>query len=127
MIIVDLFNLLDKNSSGISAAALIIGGIWAFLKFREYLKDKRFNAYHTLIKELVDETQTQGGLLKTDRQIAIIFELKSFPNYFPVSIRILKGLKEDWANGSKRVIKEIEISLEYMSTNRFKRIFRKKN
>ncbi len=44
-------------------------------------KDKRFLNYHRLIDELI------GGPNKTpmlDRQIAIIYELRNFKDYYPV-------------------------------------------
>ena len=34
--------------------------------------------------------------MRLDRQIAVIFELRNFKEYFPVTLRILRGLKKSW-------------------------------
>lgn len=104
--------------------SVVFAGLWAAYKFRYFLKDKRFETYHQLIKELVDEQVNPDKKIKLDRQIAIVFELRNFPSYFEVSKRILKGLRDQWKDiqGVKRVIEEIDISLCYMSrglTGRF--------
>lgn len=55
-----------------------------------------------------------------DRQIAIVFELRDFKAYYPVSLRILKGLKEAWADyGSedqrKRLLEELDLAIGHIS------------
>jgi len=104
----------------------VIAGFWAALKFREYLKDKRFKTYHELIDDLVNEQRQPDRTIKLDRQIAIIFELRNFPSYYSVTKRILADLKnqEGWKN-SKRIVKEIELTLDFISRNRLMRIWQR--
>lgn len=106
--------ILKQNSDAIIAGSVVIGGVWAVFKFSEYLKDRRFNNYHRLIKELVDG-ETPDAVLRLDRQIAILFELRNYPSYYEVSERILIGLQEaGWNQHSKRLGKEINLTLEYI-------------
>jgi hypothetical protein len=118
-----IIDLLESYSEAITIITIFIGGVWSFFKFKEYLKDRRFGIYHELIKELV-EPESPDKPLKLDRQIAIIYELRNFPEYYEVSKRILKGLRENWEDKSvQRAIQEIDISLEYMESNRICRLF----
>jgi len=114
----NIFNFLENYSSTITIIITVLGGIWAFIKFREYLKDKRFKTYHELIDELVNETRNPDKVIKLDRQIAVIFELRNFTNYYPVTKRILTGLKDLWKE-QPRAVKEIEITLNFISKNYF--------
>ncbi|XOB41398.1 MAG: hypothetical protein ACKKMW_01560 [Candidatus Nealsonbacteria bacterium] len=117
-ILINLINFLQIYSGAISIIFLISGILWALFKFRIYIKDRRFGIYHKLIQELV-EPESPNKPLKLDRQIAIIFELRNFPEYYEVSRRILSGLKENWKDVSvERVIEEIDISLKYMESNK---------
>ena len=57
--------------------------------------------------------------MRLDRQIAVIFELRNFKEYFPVTLRILRGLKESWADyGPKekrnRLHEELDESISYI-------------
>jgi hypothetical protein len=113
----------NANATAISLIFVMVGGIFAWIKFREYLRDKRFETYHKLIDELVDERSHSSGNLKLDRQVAIIFELRNFPRYFEVTQRILKALKVTW-KGNKRLVDELEYSLNYIEKNRRHRLFR---
>jgi hypothetical protein len=99
---------------GIVVALLAIG-----VPFYQFVATKKaesrknnFKAYHKLIGELVDATTP-----KVDRQVAVVFELRNFKEYFPVSIRILEGLKEDWSTNPSqhaRIFTEIDLTLSYM-------------
>lgn len=115
---------LNNYSGAIGVIITLATGFWALLKLREYLKDKRFKTYHELIDELVNETRNPDRVIKLDRQIAIIFELRNFTNYYPVTRRILAGLRELWAN-QVRVIKEIDLTLDFIAQNWFIRTYRK--
>jgi hypothetical protein len=94
----------------------IIYQAWQYLDQRKQeLKDKRFEIYHRLIKELVQPTDSEN--IYIDRQVAIIYELRNFPEYAEVSIRILNGLNETWSknqNIEKRLFTEIELTLTYL-------------
>lgn len=82
-------------------------------------KDKRFLNYHRLIDELI------GGPGKTsmlDRQIAIIYEFRNFKEYYPVTLRILTGLKQTWSdqgdtNKNKRLADEINFTEQYIKSH----------
>jgi hypothetical protein len=106
----------------VTALSLIIGGFWSILQFNENIKDKRFKTYHELIDELVNEQRQPDRHIKLDRQIAIVYELRNFKKYFPVSIRILEGLKESWKN-IPSITKEIELSISYMKTKKWYKPF----
>ncbi len=116
-----ILNFLNSSSPVISVVALITGGFWASLKFREYLKDKRFKTYHELINELVNEQRNPDRVIKLDRQIAIVYELRNFPNYYPLSTRILNDLRQQWTG--PRILKEMDLSLKFMQSNYFCRIW----
>jgi len=79
------------------------------------IKQQRFGNYHNLIDKLVDAVN--GKNPKLDSQIAKIYELRNYPEYREVSIRILEGLKQSWKNvldnqdDNERLLKEISISL----------------
>ena len=88
-----ILNFIKEYPGFSTTISILIGGAWPIIKFREYLKDKRFNNYHLLIKDLVDEQDRPDRYIKIDRQIAIIYELRNYPSYYPVSQRILTGLK----------------------------------
>ncbi len=119
------FNFLKNYTAAISIILAAPVGIWAVYKFQKHLRDQRFTTYHDLLDQLVNEQRYPDRHIKLDRQVAIIFELRNFPEYFEVSKRILKGLKEDWSEGNKRAIEEINLTLDYMNSNRIKRFFKK--
>lgn len=78
---------------------------------REEQKDKRFQTYHQLIADLANPP---GG--KLDRQIATVFELRNFPNYFELTKRIMTDLTTQWENDpdNKRLITELNLTLSYI-------------
>lgn len=54
-----------------------------------------------------------------DRQIAIIFELRKFKEYFPVILRILRGLRTSWTDYGpedkrSRLHEELDESIGYI-------------
>ena len=109
-----LFETLNNYSAAITSLSVVIAGIWALIKFSDYLKDKRFNNYHRLIKELVDGDDPDVAL-RLDRQIALIFELRNYPSYYKVTRRILLGLKASgWNEHSPRLGEEINLTLSYI-------------
>jgi hypothetical protein len=85
---------------------------------RQELRDKRFVTYHDLIKRLVEPDQPTGTL-KLDRQIAVVYELRNFPEYAEVTSRILDGLKASWGDltSAKRLLLEIDLTLAALQTH----------
>ncbi len=91
-----------------------------FLKSkRSEEKEKRFKNFHQLIKELV-QPDKEANQTFIDRQVAVIFELRNLKNYYDVSLRILKGLREEWHNpphysGNPRLINEFDLTISYIT------------
>ena len=103
-------------------------------------RDIRFKTYHELIKKLVQAELAETNPIKVinkdnitgkeeyqviegnlyyimqDRQIAVIFELRNFPEYFDVTNRILQALKNKWEKdiNNSRIISEIRYTLTYI-------------
>jgi hypothetical protein len=80
-------------------------------------RDKRFQSYNKLIDDLLS-TEKPG----LERQIAIIFELRNFKEYYPVTLRILEGLQQslkdtEVAKKFPRVITEIELTKRFIKRN----------
>ena len=72
--------------------------------------------FHKLIKELV-EPSPESKTMKLDRQVAIVFELQNYKRYYPVILRILRGLKISWDKPEfKRLLDEIDITIKYIET-----------
>ncbi|WP_054060109.1 hypothetical protein [Pseudomonas asplenii] len=55
---------------------------------------RRFSNFHQLIQDMNGDAS--GAAPYIDRQIAIIFELRNFPEYFPVTERILDRARKRW-------------------------------
>ncbi|MDO8897342.1 MAG: hypothetical protein Q7V19_06800 [Bacteroidales bacterium] len=107
--------------------AIILGYYTIFKPLYDYIKsqknqrrDKRFETYHKLIDILVGAK----GAAMLDRQITIVYEFRNFPEYYKVTKRILTGLKQQWnvqGNTAQRLIDEIDITIEFIDSNYFKR------
>jgi hypothetical protein len=99
------------------AAAPIFSGSWAAftwaLQSRNDRRNKEFEIYHKLIKDLVEPADEKQPM-RLDRQIAIIFELRRFTFYRPVTKRILAGLRKSWANQDGRLLEEMDFAIKDM-------------
>lgn len=87
----------NAGALGLLVAGLpLIWAAWQYLwQKRQELRSQRFEAYHRLIKQLVErEKEDQPKML--DRQLAVVFELRRFHEYYEPSLRILKGLRDGW-------------------------------
>ncbi len=120
--VADFFSWISQNAAGLGAllaAGPVIWGIVQFILVRRAEEKKiRFETYHSLIKQLV-ERENPDQPMKLDRQTAVVYELRDFKHYFPVTLRILKGLRDDWSDyGPKekrdRLLKEINLAIEYI-------------
>ncbi len=79
----------------IAAASLFGLAITAFRNAsirKADLRQREFENYHKLIRDLVDG----GGEVKREAQTAIIYELRNYPRYANVTARILISLKAHW-------------------------------
>lgn len=81
---------------------LVVGLVPVFLGAIQYLlikrseeKARKFENYHRLIKELVQGDGEKSSPF-VDRQMAVIYELRNFPAYYPVTKRILMRSKKSW-------------------------------
>lgn len=91
-----------------------------YLKSRRFeFHQKTFNNYHKIIQILVQPTD--GGIF-LDRQVAAIFELRNFPDYYPVTQRILGALRDQWNQppGNPRLINEIDLTMNYIAQSNCK-------
>jgi hypothetical protein len=86
---------------------------WTYVDQRKReLRDKRFETFHKLIRDLVEPSE--GKAMYIDRQIAVVFELRNFPEYAEVTKRILEGLRQTWSKNpdkNSRLLTEIELTL----------------
>ena len=98
---------------------------WRYNKIRrEELKQKRFTNYHDLIRKLVSG-QSGEKLPQLDSQVAIIYELRNYPEYRDVTIRILEELCQYWTKFKEsdketkydRLLKEIPLTLSRLPEN----------
>ena len=115
----DTLSFLSTYGAGLGVLGVAIAFIWSVWQFfdvrRRDFRNKEFEIYHRLIKELVQPDKDAGMLL--DRQVVIVFELRHFERYREVSARILKGLKEHWGADStknRRLIEEIDLTMSYL-------------
>ena len=104
------------SSSNLAILLSVVALVWQstqfFLTRSSDARNRQFEAYHRLIKELVQPSE--GGNTYVDRQCAVVFELRRFKDYRPVTIRILCGLREEWqakGNLHPRLAKELELTI----------------
>ena len=55
---------------------------------------RRFTTYHKMIQDL--NIGEDGEAQYIDRQMAIVFEMRRFPEYYPVTLRLLKRSLPRW-------------------------------
>lgn len=96
----DLFRLVTTYGTPLSTIGAAIAFVWSVFQFfsiraREG-RDREFETFHRLIKELV-EPPSEGASLYIDRQCAILYELRFFPRYYPFTRRTILGLKAAWS------------------------------
>ncbi|PSR52422.1 hypothetical protein AHMF7605_02225 [Adhaeribacter arboris] len=60
-----------------------------------------------------------------DRQLAIVYELRFYSKYYPITQRILIDAKNSWAN-NLRLVEEINFTLKYINSNWVDRLISKK-
>ncbi len=90
---------LTSNAAALGAFGAPIAFIWSVIQFilvrRKEQEAREFDAYHRLVKELVSpDADTKSMWI--DRQMAVVFELRHFPRYYEVTLRIFAGLREKW-------------------------------
>ena len=115
-----ILEFLKSYGSQISALGAAISFIFAAFKFQAERKAahfwKEFEVYHKLVKELV-EPPTDGKGLYVDRQTSILFEMRNFKRYYPLTLRTLKGLDEKWRavpNQFPRLLEELDLTISFL-------------
>src|SRR6185312_16931279 len=121
-----MWQWLVTNGNALSAIIPIALIVWATIQFilakRNKAKRALFKNYHSLIKQLVQpEKQSTGMYL--DRQIAVIYELREYKHYYPVTLRILDHLKQIWSSsefnsnsGLNPLLHEIDLTIKHISS-----------
>lgn len=114
----DIVIFLNSYAAGLTILLTAVAGIFKFWQYvnikKTELRQKAFDNYHKLIKDLV-QSDTQGEKIKLDRQVAAVYELRNYPEYFNVSIRILQEwLDRHEVQNFRQLYQEIELSINYM-------------
>lgn len=127
-------SIYDNNEGLIQMVAIIVGIVVGYISIIQPIigltrsqnrinKEQRFKTYH----ELIDHFSGANGTPKLDRQIAVVYELRRFKEYHPVTKRILADWKDHQLNGTdqnqKRLITEINETLEFIEKNCLRRLF----
>lgn len=113
-----MFDWLTKNGSALALVGTAVWTVWQYAAGkRAEMRKHQFEAYHELVKQLV-QSDTPDTSMKIDRQVAIIFELRHFPRYHPVTQRILVGLQKSWTQTAPefhRLRTEIDLTLQHIA------------
>ncbi len=116
MKIEDILNFIKDNQIELYVLGVTIAFLFSIYKYyinrKTELYWKEFEIYHKLLKDLV-QPEVENGTMYQDRQVAIIFELKNFKRYYPISEKILKELRKTWINNN-RLVEEIDLTLEHI-------------
>jgi hypothetical protein len=110
------------SSNGVSlgivgaAIAFITSNIQQFIQRRVEAREKEFQSFHRLVKDLVTP-DTPDGKIWEDRQAAIAFELRNFPRYYEFIQRMLLRLRKIWS-AWPRLVEEIDLTLKYIEQNK---------
>ena len=107
----NLLTWLKGNATALGIVLAALPLLWAVVQYvltrRAESKKIRFETYHSLVKQLVDRESPEKPI-RLDRQVAVVFELRNFKRYDPVTIRILEGLKKDWSSAEYGPVAEHE-------------------
>ena len=122
----NIFIFLNSYAAGITVLLTLIAGVYKFWQFVNIKKheerQKRYETYHDLIKNL-NQSDTSGENIKLYRQIAVIYELRNYPQYFDVSKRILQGWFDSRDKKQReefsKLYDEMKLSIEFMNKKSF--------
>ena len=120
-----LWAWLTDNGTALGAVLAVLPIAYAVIQFivakRAEAKRQRFETYHSLIKQLV-ERESPDQPMRLDRQVAVVYELRTFKHYYPVTLRILRGLKADWFGSGYgppekrlRLLTEVDLAIQHIS------------
>ncbi|MFJ4386988.1 hypothetical protein ACIP02_22005 [Pseudomonas sp. NPDC089408] len=88
-----------SDNNGALAFLLALGvagcGLYHYISIkRSEERGRRFSSYHELVEALNGDGK--GGSPYIDRQITVVYEMRNFPEYYPVTLRLLKRSLERW-------------------------------
>lgn len=89
----------------------IISGVTRYLNIKASEEQSRqFINYHKMIADLVQNATY------VHRQMASVYELRNYPNYYPVTLRILRSLKVSWSQSQNMldVLAEMDLTIAYI-------------
>ena len=126
----DALELVTKYGGVFSAIGAAIAFVWSIVQFfsvrAHEARIREFETFHKLIKEITEPQNTNNY-----RQIAALFELRFFPRYYPITLRILKLTTEHargLPNTNPELMNEVNILIgfiEHRSNTAFQRIAKK--
>jgi hypothetical protein len=128
----DLWKVLNDNAGALGVILVVLPVMWAAWRYlglkRRELRDQRFQTYHALVRQLV-EPEDGDKVMRLDRQLAVAFELRRFPEYFEPSLRILKGLRATWGDGDsvaerRRLLEEMDATVGHIEKKSGSRRYR---
>ncbi len=117
---------LNENSAALNVILAALGVIlvllpilWSIFSYinvkKKEAKIYQFETYHGLIKQLVEPDEPDEPKY-IDRQVAVIFELRNFRKYYPATLRILQGLKENEAwSKYPRLNQELDLTIKFIN------------
>jgi hypothetical protein len=114
-----IWTWVSTNSGVICIILAAIPIIWGAISYINIKKREanylQFKTYHELIRQLV-EPEKPNSKMFLDRQVAIIYELRFYKKYYPVSLRMLKGLKVSWTKPGvlPRLLQELDITINFL-------------
>lgn len=128
----DLIGILISNKEFI-AILIAIFPIWQYFDGKKKEQRQiRFENYHNKLIAGLSNIKKGFGL---DQQIAIVYELRNYPEYYRITKRLLEGYKERLENDEfsglllpsetksrKRLVDEINLTIDFIKTPFYKKI-----
>ncbi|WP_458374956.1 hypothetical protein [Pseudomonas pergaminensis] len=94
----DIVEFFQKYNGTLAVLISIVVALIAFYNYivvrRSEERGRQYDRYHRLLEDL--NIRNQGDAPFIDRQIAVVYELRNFPEYYPVTLRILKRSLAHW-------------------------------
>lgn len=118
---------IKSNADVIAIAVGLIPIVWGAIQYilikRAEEKDREFKTYHDLIKGLVQGDGGKDDPVYLDRQAAVIYELRRFNKYYPLTLRTLRRSMLRWKHqhyvhiggvAPSPLLLEAELTIEYI-------------
>jgi len=94
----ETLEIITQYGTAFSAIAAVISFTWSVVQFvlvrASEARFRQFETFHKLIKELTEVAPNTNNY----RQLAVLFELRFYPRYYPITLRILKSTIEHRAS-----------------------------